>query len=199
MKYIMGNNMEKTVIIKLDVIDVDFKEKSVFSFTLGYYSSYDKVDEILSNIHMKFDVQEETIFIAEEIYLDTVMSFEDVAVSNYRQYRWVQGKIQMTHETLNDFHGYMNDNDYQYKVGDIINYFINDKMYTGIVGDVPPKYKQGKEKYYEYYDDSYLGYHLGNGDTHNHALTVNIIGLARVEPDTYKAYKDKLKERMKLW
>lgn len=30
-------------------------------------------------------------------------------------------------------------------------------------------------------------------------MTNYIIGLANIRPDTYKAYKDKLKERMKTW
>ena len=60
-------------------------------------------------------------------------------------------------------------------------------------------YDEKKVDCIDFTDDSYIVYDLGDGDTHDHIMTNYIIGLANIRPDTYKAYKDKLKERMKTW
>ena len=188
---------KKQIVIKLDIVDIDRENNTYFQYTVGYYSSYEMVESVMPAL---FVVREEALFLTEEIQIDTITSNEDY-YKDYviqRQYRWVDDEIKMTHETQYDFNGYKNDNEYQYKVGDIIEYICGiDRIGVSIVGGVPPRQK--KEKYFDYMDDSYLVYDLGDGDTHNHIPTCNIIGLANVKPEDYKAYKDKLAERMKLW
>ena len=194
----MENIMEKKrIVIKLDIVDIDRENNTYFQYTVGYYSSFEMVETVMPAL---FVVKEDTLFIAEEIQIDTIITNEDDYKDfvTQRQYRWVGDEIKMIHETPFNFNGYEEDSKYQYKIGDIIQYLDNkDKLGIAIVGGVPPKQDKEKKKCFYSMDDSYLVYKLGKGDTHEHILTCEIIGLAEIKPDEYKAYKDKLKERIK--
>ena len=190
---------KKQIVIKLDIVDIDKENNTYFQYTVGYYSSYEMVESVMPAL---FVVREEALFLTEEIQIDTITSNEDY-YKDYviqRQYRWVDDEIKMIHETPFDFKGYEYDEDYQYKIGDIIQYLDNkEKLGVAIVGGVPPKQDKKKKMYFDFTDDSYLVYRLGNGDTHDHISTCEIVGLAEIRPEEYKAYKDKLAERMKFW
>ena len=71
------------------------------------------------------------------------------------------------------------------------------KIYIGIIDSLPPVY--GKYKSLDNTDDSYLIYELGNGDTHDHIMSKNIIGLAKLDWETRKKYQDKLQERKNFY
>lgn len=190
---------EKQIVIKLDIVDICREYNTYFQYTVGYYSSYEIAEKVMYALYV---VRDEALFLTEEIQLDVVKNNEDYYKDFViqRQYRWVDDQIKMIHETPNDFGGYKNEEDYQYKVGDIIEYLDrNNKIGISIIGEVPIKYDENKQIYADFMDDSYLVYDLGNGDTHNHIMTINIIGLANITTDTYKAYKDKLKERKESW
>ena len=192
--------MEKIqTVIKLDIADICREDNTYYQYTVGYYSSYEMVEKVMYALYV---VREDALFFTEEIQIDTIINNEDY-YKDYviqRQYKWVGDEIKMIHETPYYFNGYKNDDEYQYKVGDIIEYLDrNDKIGISIVGGVPIKYDKNKEGFIDFTDDSYIVYDLGEGDTHDHILTINIIGLAEIGPDTYKAYKDKLKERMETW
>ena len=186
-------------IIKLDIIEIDNEDSTYNRYTVGYYSSLEIAEQVMYTL---FVIKDEALFLTEEIELDTILNNEDYYKDyiTYRQYKWVGDKIKMIHETPYSFDGYRNDEGYQYKVGDIIRYLDSDnKIGISIVGGVPPRYDKKKSQFFDFIDDSYLVYDLGEGDTHDHIMTINIIGLAEIEPHTFKAYRDKLKERMKTW
>ncbi len=189
---------KKQTVIKLDVVDIDREiNPFYYKYTIGYYSSYEMVEKVMPAL---FVIKDEALFITEEIQIDTITNNEDYYKDyvTQRQYRWVDDEIKMIHETPYNFKGYKDDNEYQYKIGDIIEYICgNDKVEVSIVGGVPPKYNE--EKYFDYTDDSYLVYDLGEGDTHNHIPTCDIIGLANVDEEVAEMYKKKLEERIKLW
>lgn len=186
-------------IIKLDIVDICRDDNTYYEYTVGYYSSYELVEKVMYALYVN---REDSLFFTEEIQLDTIINNEDYYLDYviHRQYRWVGDKIKMIHETPYYFNGYKSDEDYQYKVGDIIEYLDrNNKIGVSIIGSVPIKYDEKKVDCIDFTDDSYIVYDLGEGDTHDHIMTNYIIGLANIRPDTYKAYKDKLKERMKTW
>ena len=186
-------------IIKLDIVDICRDDNTYYEYTVGYYSSYELVEKVMYALYVN---REDSLFFTEEIQLDTIINNEDYYLDYviHRQYRWVGDKIKMIHETPYYFNGYKSDEDYQYKVGDVIEYLdTNNKIGVSIIGDVPIKYDEKKADCIEFTDDSYIVYDLGEGDTHYYIMTNYIIGLANIRPDTYKAYKDKLKERMKTW
>lgn len=186
-------------IIKLDIIEIDNEDSTYNRYTVGYYSSFEIAEQVMYTL---FVLKDEILFLTEEIELDTILNNEDYYKDyiTYRQYKWVGDEIKMIHETPYSFDGYRNDEDYQYKVGDIIRYLYSDnKIGISIVGGVPPRYDKKKSQFFDFIDDSYLVYDLGEGDTHDHIMTFKIIGLAEIEPHTFKAYRDKLKERMKIW
>ena len=186
----------KDKIIKLDIVDIDLEEKTTFTFNLGFFSSYEKAENVMKNIDK---AKEETIFITQEIIIDVIESVEDFIFYTTRQYKWVNNELKMIHETPSDFNGYTDKlKECTYKKGDIIDYISFDgRIHTAIVDSVPPQYSEDKKNLYDFFDDSYLVYHLGEGDTHQHVNTTNIIGFSEIGPDVFKAYRDKLKERDK--
>lgn len=187
-------------IIRLNIVEIYRPDNTYYKHTIGYYSSYEIVERIINDNEF---IREDILYITEELPLDKYEKVEENYGNDcitFRQYSFKDNSFVMTHETRYDFNGYKDDNDYQYKVGDIIEYLgRNNEIYIGIVGGIPLKYDLLKERYMESYDDSYILYSLGEGDTHEHIMAINIIGLPSVSPDTVKAYKDKLEERKQTW
>lgn len=192
--------MKCKTIIKLIGFDFDEDEsqKYYYDYVIGYFSSYEKAEEV-----MKQDVDvNHTLYQTEEIPLDFEYdeNIGDIIrdYTTYRQYRFLDNKMILFHETKYDFKGYTEEMVYPYKVGNIIEYFGNDeKIYVGIIDSLPPVY--GKYQSLDNTDDSYLIYDLGEGDTHDHIMTKNIIGLAKLDWETRKKYKDKLQERQEFY
>lgn len=185
-------------IIELKAI-VDFTSR-IYVDVIGYYTTYDNVIEQIKDLsegridHIMFHTYEYRLDIVDkEIY------FEERIVSE-RQYKIIDGEVVLIHETLGEYKGHT-ENEYSFKRGDIINYIgYEDNIYTGIVCN-PPISKEEAEKRQltlDNLDDSYLVYELGDGNTHDHVRTINIIGLADISEEQKKLFEDKLKERLEI-
>ena len=172
---------------------------------MGYYSDYTKAEETIRKIVELPEWVDETfvLFITDEYPLDAfVLSYRGVDIGQWkaeRQYKFIGDKLVMTHETVREYKGHVND-EYSYKQGDIIDYIAHDgDIITGIVGYPPLSVEEVKDKGLpmDSYDDSYIVYLLGEGDTHEHVMTNYIIGLnPYVSSQEMKEYYMKLEERL---
>ena len=175
----------------------DNEEKYISKSLVGYYSCYERVEEVIKYLSEKDDSY--IMFLTDEYSIDELRPLNDDGFKNWhktRQYKFINGSVVMIHETPKNYKGHIKSK-YDYKSGDIIEWIDgHSNVYTGIVAMCPPSIEGLKHIHLvDSMDDSYLVYLLGDGDTHEHIATVNIIGYADITPDKYKQYKDKLLER----
>ena len=174
------------------------EEKSIYSSIIGFFSSYEKATEQMNNMSHDGCV----MFLTYEYDIDKINSEPTDNSENWictRQYKVINGKITLTHSTYSTWCGHTED-EYSYHTGDIIEYVgIEDTIWKGIVCHPPISIDEVKERglMIDEYDDSYMVYGLGEGDTHDHIMSYNVIGLANVTDEERKQYEEKLEERIK--
>jgi hypothetical protein len=180
-----------------DYSDID-EDEMLFKSFVGYYSSYEKVEEVIKKLCESDDSYK--MFITDEYVIDKLVpanadGFDDWECT--RQYKLIDGSVVMVHEVTKEYKGHIASK-YDYKQGDIIKWIDGpNNVYTGIVCMPPISVEEVKARdmVVDSFDDCYHVYCLGEGDTHEHVPTVSIVGYADVSPEIYKQYKDKLKER----
>lgn len=185
----------------------DFDERTYVN-TTGYFSDYDVVEREIDLLLCKQTPY--VMFVTVEHSIDMVDDLDEYKhrVVRYRQYKMVDGKAVMVHETETDFKGHVPDG-HSYEVGDIIDYVCeyDGDGYTGvgIVCDTPVSVEHAEElrvanelvgrrlKFTEL-DDSYLVARLGDVDVLHAVRTVDVIGRAEVTDYEKKHLKELLKE-----
>lgn len=171
-----------------------------FQSVIGYYSNYINVVNAIKKL-VDSDDYGYVMFLTDEYSID-IFSDDNSDYDAWlktRQYKVIDNEVVMTHETVKDYKGFIAD-EYSYKPGDIIEYMDYDnRVGTGIIGYTPITAEEANKRQLQldHFDDSYLVYGLGEGDTHHHISSFYILGLADVTPEVYKQYKDKLEERYK--
>lgn len=183
------------ILIKLEEVFLDYDNMLSSTYDVGLFSSYDKVEKVMTELFESSTSPLQIIFLTSEIEVDKVDYYGENC--EFRQYRFIDNVLTMVDKVTSTFSGYKDMSEYKYKVGDVIDYFEGERIQRGIVADVPPRYEKGKENYYDWYDDCYLVYGLGYGDTHGHISKIYIIGLSSLNKEEIQKYKDKLRERSK--
>ena len=182
-----------------DYANID-EDEMLFKSFIGYYSTYEKVEAVIKDL-CKADSSYK-MFITDEYVIDNLLPVNDDGFDDWectRQYKFIDGSVVMVHEVTKEYKGHIA-SEYDYKSGDIIKWMNGPcNACTGIVCMPPMSIEEAKVRGIEVdsFDDCYHVYCLGEGDTHEHVPTVSIVGYADVSPDEYKAYKDKLSERLK--
>lgn len=192
----------------------DFGEngvRDIYTYTVGYYSSYDYVEKQIDVFCKQEDEyvngfygRSYVMFLTDEYVLDTIKE-DNNDYSSFvctRQYKYINGKVVLIHETPKDYKGSDENDAYAYKPGDIIEY-LNGNMVgsigtsVSIIGYAPATVEEMEKHHWvlDDTDDSYLVYDLGEGDTHDHIPSCRIIGLADISPDEEEKYREKLEER----
>lgn len=180
-----------------DYADID-KDEMLFKSFIGYYSTYEKVEEVIKKLCESDDSYK--MFITDEYVIDKLVPANADGFDSWlcsRQYKLIGNSVVMTHETPKDYKGHIASK-YDYKQGDIIKWIDGpNNVYTGIVCMPPISIEEVKARnmVVDSFDDCYHVYCLGEGDTHEHVPTVSIVGYADVSPEEYIKYKNKLKER----
>ena len=180
-----------------DYADID-EDEMLFKSFIGYYSTYEKVEEVIKKLCESDDSYK--MFITNEYVIDKLVPANADGFDSWvcsRQYKLIDGSVVMVHEVTKEYKGHIA-SEYDYKSGDIIKWIdgtIN--VYTGIVCMPPISVEEVKVRGIEVdsFDDCYHVYCLGEGDTHEHVPTVHILGYAEVSEEERKKYEDKLKER----
>ena len=189
---------DKTIItLTVYVLDNISTPNGAYNYDFGYYSNYETVERVIKSFGTVG-----IMFITKERYLDKITDWTDNVDDDdlvcIRQYMVVNDEVVMVHETKHDYQGHIGE--IKYKPGDIIKYVGYDGIETAIIRDTPyttEEYKKRKLALDEM-DDSYTVYTLGEGDTHDHIMTVFILGLADVPECTRKVYEAKLEERKEM-
>lgn len=156
----------------------------------GFYSSYEKVEEAIKKHKISG-----FMYITKEYKLDCVDDMDDIdeALISTRQYIFKNDEAILMHETRFDFNGYISKP--LYNVGDIVDFVGHDSIETGIIRDLPPSKEFGETHSIDSNDDRYTIYTLGDGDTHDHILSVHILGLSVIPEWSKKVFRAKLEER----
>lgn len=191
------NKMNTIIELKsiYDYSDID-EDEMLFNSFIGYYSTYEKAEAVIKEL-CEADSSYK-MFITDEYVIDNSLPVNDDWECT-RQYKLIDGSVVMVHEVTKEYKGHIA-SEYDYKSGDIIKWMDGPcNVCTGIVCMPPMSIEEVKVRGIEVdsFDDCYHVYCLGDGDTHEHVPTVNIIGLADIRPDEYKQFKDKLMERLK--
>lgn len=183
-----------------DYSDID-EDEMLFNSFVGYYSTYEKVEEVINKLCESDESYK--MFITNEYVIDKSLPANADGFDSWlcsRQYKLIGNSVVMTHETPKDYKGHIA-SEYDYKSGDIIKWMDgHNNTCTGIVCMPPMSIEEVKVRGIEVdsFDDCYHVYCLGEGDTHEHVPTVSIVGYADVSPEEYIEYKNKLKERNKV-
>lgn len=172
------------------------EEKSTYTSTIGFFSSYEKVIEQMNNIPHNGCI----MFLTNEYGVDKINSEPTECDENWlctRQYKVINGKVTLTHSTNSTWCGHTED-EYCYHTGDVIEYVgVGDTICKGIVCHPPISKDEVNERglMVDESDDSYMVFGLGDGDTHDHIMSCNIIGIANITNDERQQYEEKLNER----
>ena len=179
-----------------DYANID-EDEMLFKSFIGYYSTYEKVEEVIKKLCESDDSYK--MFITNEYVIDKLVPANADGFDSWvcsRQYKFIDGSVVMVHEVTKEYKGHIASK-YDYKQGDIIKWIDGHDVYTGIVCMPPISIEEVKVRGIEVdsFDDCYHVYCLGEGDTHEHVPTVHILGYAEVSEEERKKYEDKLKER----
>ena len=180
-----------------DYADID-EDEMLFKSFIGYYSTYEKVEEVIKKLCESDDSYK--MFITNEYVIDKLVPANADGFDSWvcsRQYKSIGNSVVMTHEVTKEYKGHIA-SEYDYKSGDIIKWIDgHNNVCTGIVCMPPMSIEEVNVRGIDVdsFDDCYHVYCLGEGDTHEHVPTISIVGYADVSPDGYIEYKNKLKER----
>ena len=187
---------EKPVYIELFCYQItnDDGEVNVYTLFCGNYTSYDTLERGLMSIYRQIhgNSSERDVFVTFEHIADPETFDEAVLLREIRQYRVVDGNATLIHSTKSQYKG--RETEDAYSKGDIIEYIDRDSVSTGIIRDCPITSSSpiASTLCLDMYDDSYLVYELGDNDTHQHVMSVYVIGKADVDNVTRGKYVEKL-------